>query len=348
MEKKSRIEELINDISAISKLFKAVWDRRRIYIKYSIIAAVLSLVVSFSVPKIYSAKVMLAPENQNAASGLASLVGIDIAQGNTDAYTVDLYPMIISSNDFILDLFDIELAVSDIPEGVTYFDYINKHQKIAWWNYPKKWLGELRESLGEKKEEQEKSEKLRKLTGKEAAACGKIKKNIRCTVNGASGIITVMVHDQNPEVAVLMADSVVNRLNAFILDYRTRKARSDYEYVNEMCIAARQKYVDWQEVVADFHLSHVSIHSPLHKKEQQFIENELTLSYSAYRSLVSQVEVARAKLLEATPVYTIIESAYVPLVADSPRKLVMLVLFVFFACILATIKVAYQEYNRRK
>lgn len=347
MEKKSRLEELLNDISVIRRFFKLIWNRRNIYITYSVIAAVLSLIVSFSIPKVYSAKVMLAPENNNnAASGLASLVGIDLSSANSDAYTVNLYPMIIASNDFILDLFDTKLEATGIPEGVTYFDYINEHQKVAWWGIPAKKLKEFRKSKSAN--DNVIKTKARKLTGDEAFVCGKIKKNIRCTVNGVSGTITLFVYDQNPEVAVLMADTVVNKLNKFILDYRTRKARNDYEYIEEMCAAAKEKYIECQAIVADFNLAHTSIHSPLHKKELQYIENELNLAYSTYRSLVSQVDVARAKLLEVTPVYTIIESAYVPFVADTPKKKIMLLIFVFIACVAATARVFYLEYNHKK
>jgi LPS O-antigen subunit length determinant protein (WzzB/FepE family) len=140
----------------------------------------------------------------------------------------------------------------------------------------------------------------------------------------------------------------VHNLNRFILDYRTRKARNDYEYIDGMCTAARQKYIECQTKHADFVSSHASIHSAIYKKEQQYLENELHLAYSAYSSMVSQLEVARAKLLEATPVYTIIESAYLPIGADSPRKKLMLVLFVFLGCVAATVKVFYKEFYHKK
>ena len=349
MEKKSRLEELVNDISVIRHCFGVVWSNRNTYIKYMVIAAIASIVVSFSIPKTFSAKVMLAPENQNTASGLATLIGVDVASGNSDAYTVDLYPMLISSTDFITGLFDVRLSVSDLPEGITYYDYISNHQKIAWWGYPGKMLGKMLSSLRSgSKEKEAKPMVVRSLTGEQLGICGTIKEKIRCTVNAASGIITVTVYDQNPEVTVLIADTVVNRLNNFILDYRTSKAKSDYNYIEGMCVAARQKYVDAQTQLAEFLSTHTSIHSALFKKEQQYLENEFQLAYSGYSSLVSQLELARAKVLEATPVYTIIESAYVPLAADSPKKIVMLVLFVFFAFVIASVKVFFQENKNRK
>ena len=349
MEKKSRLDELVNDISAVRRLFGVIWNNRNVYIKYSIIGAVLSLVISFSIPKTYSVDVMLAPENNNQASGLANLVGLDFSLASSDAYTVNLYPMIISSKDFVVDLFDTNLKVADFPEGIEYYDYIKDHQKISWWGYPAKWLGKL--FSGSKSEDSISVTDdfgVRKLEPKQQHIYQVIKKKVRCNVNAASGIITVTVYDQNPEVAVLVADTVVHNLNRFILDYRTRKARNDYEYIDGMCTAAREKYIDCQAKHADFVSSHASIHSAIYKKEQQYLENELHLAYSAYSSMVSQLEVARAKLLEATPVYTIIESAYLPVGADSPRKKLILVLFVFLACAAATVRIFYKEFYHKK
>ena len=50
MENKSRMQELIADVKVLRKCFRFVWKRRYTYI-YSIIGIILSLIVSFSIPK---------------------------------------------------------------------------------------------------------------------------------------------------------------------------------------------------------------------------------------------------------------------------------------------------------
>ena len=76
----------------------------------------------------------------------------------------------------------------------------------------------------------------------------------------------------------------------------------------------------------------------------QVMQNEVNLAYTAYSNMVAQVQMAGAKIMETTPLYTTIDSAYVPLKADSPKKLIMLVVFVFMACIIATAKLVYVQF----
>ena len=83
-------------------------------------------------------------------------------------------------------------------------------------------------------------------------------------------------------------------------------------------------------------------------KELTVLENEVTLAYSTYSTVASQLQMAQAKVLEATPVYTVVESAYVPITAKSPRKMIIMVIFVFFACVLATLRLAYVIVKQKK
>ena len=82
------------------------------------LAAVLGLAVAFGTPKEYKSSVMLAPEtatSNNLTSGissLASMVGMDMNFGNSDdAIYPELYPDLIQSTDFLVNLFPIQKNV---------------------------------------------------------------------------------------------------------------------------------------------------------------------------------------------------------------------------------------------
>ena len=57
--------------------------------------------------------------------------------------------------------------------------------------------------------------------------------------------------------------------------------------------------------------------------------NEMQLAYGIYTQLAQQKEIARAKVQERTPVYTVMQPAVVPRLAAGPRKLFILVGFLF-------------------
>jgi hypothetical protein len=76
------------------------------------IAAVIGLIVGFSIPKEYTSTIVIAPESSSAKSGgglssLASLAGINMNLNTADAIYPDLYPQIVGSVPFLTDLFEI-------------------------------------------------------------------------------------------------------------------------------------------------------------------------------------------------------------------------------------------------
>ena len=59
----------------------------------------------------------------------------------------------------------------------------------------------------------------------------------------------------------------------------------------------------------------------------------MTLTFNVYNTLAQKLEQDKLRIQEQTPVYTIIEPATVPLKASSPKKLLILVAFIFLAFI---------------
>jgi uncharacterized protein involved in exopolysaccharide biosynthesis len=57
--------------------------------------------------------------------------------------------------------------------------------------------------------------------------------------------------------------------------------------------------------------------------------NEAQLAFNVYNQLAQQKEIAKAKVQERTPVYTTMQPAVVPQLAIAPRKMFILVGFLF-------------------
>ncbi len=54
---------------------------------------------------------------------------------------------------------------------------------------------------------------------------------ITATIDKKTSMTTVAVTLQNPKVAAVVADSVVKKLQEYIIDYRTSKAKEDCIYL---------------------------------------------------------------------------------------------------------------------
>ena len=112
-------------------------------------------------------------------------------------------------------------------------------QKTPWWSQAKKAFFGLFSSP-----EPEEVEQVNpfKLTKKQTAIMKTIDKNVVCDVNKKTMVISINVTDQDALICATMADSVKTRLQKFITDYRTSKARVDLEYNKKLYAEAKAKY----------------------------------------------------------------------------------------------------------
>ena len=116
-------------------------DRKKVGI-YAIVAGVIGVALAFGTPKIYKSTVILAPEESGqgfsgSISSLASMVGMNMKIGQTgDALYPEIYPDLMSSTDFLVDLFPIKVQRDKTGEEYTYQDYMQNHQKEALISYP--------------------------------------------------------------------------------------------------------------------------------------------------------------------------------------------------------------------
>ena len=68
-----------------------------------------------------------------------------------------------------------------------------------------------------------------------------------------------------------------------------------------------------------------------YQMEQDRLENEKDLAFGVYNQIASQLELAKAKVQEKTPVCVVMQPPYTPFMASSPKKLMMGILYVFLA-----------------
>lgn len=74
-----------------------------------------------------------------------------------------------------------------------------------------------------------------------------IAENISCLVDKKTSVILISVTDQDPMVAAIIADTIQSRLQYYITDYRTKKARNDMKYYTKLYNEARSAYLKAQK-----------------------------------------------------------------------------------------------------
>lgn len=335
MEKKKSIDISLIDVF---KILKA--DFRKICI-YSCTAGVIGVILAFATPKIYKSTVILAPEESGSSfsgsiSSLAAMVGMNMKIGQTgDALYPEIYPDLMESTGFVVGMFPVTVTKSKTDETYTYFDYLQKHQKLAFYEYPMDWLNNLKEKLSND-EQSKPGHKVdsKHLTKKEFDIVKAINNKMNCTVDKKTNVITIVVEDQDPQIAATIADSAQMHLQRTITDYRTKKARIDLEYMQKLFDEAHKEYTKARQKYAAFGDSYQNLKMQSYVLKGDELENEMQLKYTIYQQVVEQLQLAKAKVQERTPAFTIVQEASVPVKHSSTPKIVTLIIWMILGFLL--------------
>ena len=328
------------EIDLMDLLRKVIGIRKKIY-KAAGIGLIIGVIVAISIPKQYTVEVTLSPEMGNnkggGLSGLAaSFLGSGVSMGDgTDALNASLSADIVSSTPFLLELSKMKVPVSG-SEEITLSSYLNE-ESSPWWSYviefPGMVIGGVKALFIE--EESNFSDKASQgaieLSKKESKKIETLKKMIIASVDKKNSMTTVSVTLQSPKVAAVVADSVVNKLQEYIIDYRTSKSKEDCLYLEKLFKERQQEYYAAQKKYADYMDSHDNIILQSVRTEQERLQNDMSLAYQVYSQVASQLQVARAKVQEEKPVFAVVEPAVVPLEPSGTSRKVYVLAFIFLS-----------------
>ena len=312
---------------------RKLWESRKTLLIASGIAAVLGVVIALTTPRQYTVTVTLAPESGKSGggslSGIASMLGMGgFSMGSdADALNVMLYPNIVSSTPFILDLMDTPVKTIDEKQpDTTLTGYLTEYTRKSLMgtviSLPFKAIGGVISLF--KAEEPEVTGPGTidpfQLTKDQAKIAEGIKKLIVANVDKKTGITTVSVTMQDPMVAAMLTDTVLLKLKQHITKYRVSKAEDDCKYWENLNNQRRDEYYAKQKEYAEYVDANKNVVLQSVQIEQERLQNDMQLAYQVYSNVATQLQMARAKVQEAKPVFVIVEPASVPLQASGTSR----------------------------
>ena len=329
------------EIDLMDLLRKVIGIRKKVY-KAAGIGLVVGVIVAISIPKQYTVEVTLSPEMGNnkegGLSGLAaSFLGSGVTMGDgTDALNASLSADIVSSTPFLLELSAMEIPVTK-NEVMTLNTYLDE-ETSPWWSYvigfPSMVIGGVKSLFTEEDEItsfNKTSQGAIELSKKESKKIAALKKMITASVDKKTSMTSVTATFQDPKVAAVVADSVVKKLQEYIIDYRTFKAKEDCIYLEKLFKERQQEYYAAQKKYADYLDSHDNLILQSVRAEQERLQNDMSLAYQVYSQVASQLQVARAKVQEEKPVFAVVEPAVVPLEPSGTSRKVYVLAFIFLS-----------------
>lgn len=321
-----------SEFDIISIFLKSLREWKLLFF-WLFVSGVLGVVVALNRPKYYTAEVILAPEMSaggigmsESLAGMASAFGVNLGNKQSmDAIYPELYPTVFASNDFILDLFTVNVHMKTTGETKPYLKHLMEDYKLPFYEVPLNWLKTKllpADPLAGKKD----IDRFR-LTKKQEKIVENVRNSIACLIDQKTSVITIGMTDNDPEVAAILVDTLQVRLQAYITDYRTKKARQDYDYYKNLADSCFAEYSKARDRYAQYSDSHQGATLEAFTTVGEELENKMQMCYSTYQTMDQQAQAAKAKIQERIPAYTTIQASTVPNKPSSMPKIYTLIMF---------------------
>lgn len=323
----------------LAALFKKLITRRKSLYKAIGAGIIAGAIIGFSLPKTYQVNVSLSPESgvngTSGLSGIASMFGLGSSSTGfgEDALTFTMFPEIVKTNPFALEMLQIPIQTQK-GDSIILYDYLNT-EKRPWWSHvmgaPGMLIGGIKSLFKEEQKDSIKAIDPFRLTPEQNGRIGMLKSILKVETDKKSNMTKVTVSLQDPLAAAIVADSAVHKLQEYITDYRTRKAKQDYDFQFSLCEQYKKEYFEAQQEYAKFADANRNVILQAVTSEKDRLQKNLSLAEQIYSQSMGQLQVLRGKVQEAKPVFAVVEPATVPLAPASPKKLIIIIIFAFLA-----------------
>lgn len=331
-------QQEISEIDLVTLFHKLIRKRKSLY-KAIGAGIIVGAIIGFSLPKTYQVDVSLSPESGVSAtsglSGIASMFGLGNASAGfgEDALTFNMFPEIVKTNPFALEMLQIPIQTQK-GDCVILYDYLDTEKK-PWWSHimgaPGILIGGIKSFFKEEQKDSIRAIDSFRLTPEQSGRIGMLKKVLEVETDKKSNMTKVTVSLQDPLAAAIVADSAVHKLQEYITDYRTRKAKQDYDFQLSLCEQYKKEYFEAQQEYAKFADANRNVILQTVTSEKERLQKNLTLAEQIYSQSMGQLQVLRGKVQEAKPVFAVVEPATVPLAPASPKKMLIIIAFAFLA-----------------
>ena len=332
-----RMEDLtLKDImEALIKGRKLIFKITCIFFLIGVIFALISPVRFHSYSKFIS---LNSAENSLGGDlgGLASLAGIG---GNSLSGSAvlppEIYPEIVNSYPFLIRLLDATVTLENCQESITYRDYYLNHYKMSGSEYIMKYtlglpsilLGLLKGS--EPEIESTLSDEKYEFVSTSFSDYSLLRRaSSQISINvSQDGMVRLGFDIPESLMAAEMAQFTQNLLQEKLIEFKISKAKTNLEYTNELYLEKRDSFLIAEQELAVFNDRNLSLITETSKSELRRKQSKYDIALTLFNDLSSQLEKAKIKVKEDTPIFSIIEPVRVPIERVAPRRSFIAIVF---------------------
>ena len=326
-----------DEIDLLALLLK-IWEGRRTILKYFIIFLFIGIFIAIFSKKEYTAtSLVLAQESGSSSggslSGLASLAGISLGSSSGELISPKLYTNIATSIPFQRKMIQVPIQTSQSNTSITYEEYCEKYQKKSVLDIIKKYTiglpGVIIKAFSSKDKEltqstTDSSLEVYSITPKEKELFSLL----------SDHTISFSFSMGDPVAAAQMLSQAKKTLQETIIEFKTRKAKSQLEFIERQYEEAEKNFKEKQLRLAAFQDSNRGLITAVPMTRQTQLQSEYNLASNIYIELAKQFENQKIKLQEDTPAFIDIEPVSIPLEKSKPRRGMIIAIWGFLGMVI--------------
>nr|MBP8851278.1 lipopolysaccharide biosynthesis protein [Breznakibacter sp.] len=319
MENKPIIQ---NDEIDLIQLFKTIWAGRKIIYLTVALFFIIGIVVAVTSPVKYKASATLLPSSEKkggSLGGLSSLAGLaGINLGGLDASGIDpsLYPQIVESTPFKMELIKQKFDFEGFSEPVSFLEVVSKKQPESFGSLLLKYTIKLpftiKDALSSKPSTVSGGSKkyavaVEEFSTGEQQAIQHVSKIVKITVDSKGGLVTVEVELGQATLTAEVTAKVVELLQRYVIDYKTKQVRDKLAFIEKNYEEKRSDFERAQKALLNYRDQNRNVVSERVNIDYQRLSDAYDLSSTVYKGVAQQYEQVKLQVKEETPVFSVIE-----------------------------------------
>ena len=333
------------------ELAHKIWDGRRTVIKTVVIFIITGLLIAISSSTEYTASTVVVPQSDDGSasmsggglSGLASMAGINL--GSTSVGTTlspTIYPQIVSSIPFQLELMDSKLTYEKIDHPISLMEYYKNNDggfslTGTILKYTVGLPGVIMKLIkGEEKDQIDSTNSDNPIyLNEDQIDIQKILEDIiSIEINDKDGYITISCKQPEALPAAQLTRHCKDLLQKYVTDFRIQKAQINLDFIQKRYNELKKEYETVQTELATFRDKNKNVSTALAQTELERINNKYQLAYNVFSTMAEQLEQSRIQVKKDTPVFTVIEPSSVPTERSKPHRSMILFIWTFLGIII--------------